>query len=271
MFDEKYEVYLADTEESRRLHYRLRYRIYCEERSYESPHQFPDGLETDEADDSASHFLVRSKETGEWLATMRLILPSPEPFPLEKVCVTAGYATGEVTRGSICELSRLGIIRHRPEDVGRVTLPGQTVVGQTNASIPEIMFGLFRAAYMLGRELGFRYCLWLSTPSMVRLLKRFQLPMRSIGEPCNFHGRRQPHVIDVEDFWERMARVTRELDPAFPERIGYVPVSHIAVDLGGGEPLNASLRDQPYPRAVNAPLGRYQVSVKTGSGDWVHA
>jgi len=47
MFDKRYEVILADTDEARRVHYRLRYQVYCMEEGFEAHDKFPDRMERD--------------------------------------------------------------------------------------------------------------------------------------------------------------------------------------------------------------------------------
>ncbi|MCG5512184.1 GNAT family N-acyltransferase [Ectothiorhodospira shaposhnikovii] len=77
MIENDYEVVVADTRETRRIHHRIRYQVYCLETGYEDPHAYPDGLERDEWDEHAIPFLVRHRPTEQWIGTMRLI-PSME-------------------------------------------------------------------------------------------------------------------------------------------------------------------------------------------------
>src|SRR3569832_697528 len=75
MNKEHFEVVLADDECSRRIHYQLRYQVFCLDTGYEDPDAFPDGEEKDEWDQNAVHFLVRERETQQWVAAMRLVIP----------------------------------------------------------------------------------------------------------------------------------------------------------------------------------------------------
>ncbi len=38
MFDDHFEVFLADTRESKEIHYSIRYQVYCEEMGFENKH-----------------------------------------------------------------------------------------------------------------------------------------------------------------------------------------------------------------------------------------
>ncbi|MDZ7752210.1 MAG: PEP-CTERM/exosortase system-associated acyltransferase [Gammaproteobacteria bacterium] len=242
MFDDRYETFLADTAEARAIHHRLRYRIYCEERSFEPHHQFPDRQERDAADDRARHLIVRARATGAWVAAMRLILPDPQPFPIQSHCSLCSHASTAIAWNRCGEISRLGIVRNGAKQTQRQGYDDES--GQQR--IPEIIFGLFRAAYTLNTEHGLEHALWMSVPALARILKRFHLPMRALGEPCDFRGIRQPYIIDVEPFWEGLCSTTRTIDPHFHISPGYVPYSALSSDLKtqkrpsqGGRP--------PYP------------------------
>ena len=62
MFDQHYEVLLADTPKSKAIHYGIRYQVYCEEMGFENKADFPQEQEFDHYDDHAAHFIVRTKQ-----------------------------------------------------------------------------------------------------------------------------------------------------------------------------------------------------------------
>ena len=53
MTNNSYEVILADTEESKSIHYNLRYQIFCMEKGFEEASKFQDKMEKDVYDDNA--------------------------------------------------------------------------------------------------------------------------------------------------------------------------------------------------------------------------
>lgn len=68
--------------------YALRYRIYCLERRFLCPSDYPSGLEIDTDDQRSAHFLARNS-TNVTVGTARLVLgDQAEPFPVEKHCST---------------------------------------------------------------------------------------------------------------------------------------------------------------------------------------
>src|ERR1044071_1518165 len=107
MFDDHFEVLLADTAWAKNIHYTLRYRVYCVQRGYENPEAFPDGRERDRYDSASAQFLVRSIESGEWLGGMRLIHLSLEDLPIKNVCEISRDLLPEIRYGQVAEASRL--------------------------------------------------------------------------------------------------------------------------------------------------------------------
>ncbi|MGZ8186120.1 MAG: GNAT family N-acyltransferase, partial [Methylobacter sp.] len=81
MFDDHFEFFLADTDESKEIHYSIRYQVYCEEMGFENKDDFPLEQEFDEYDNHSTHFIVRHKPTGHWVGAMRLIFKNGQPLP----------------------------------------------------------------------------------------------------------------------------------------------------------------------------------------------
>ena len=88
VFEEYFQIVLADTPALRDTVFRLRYQIYCMETGFERPEDFPDGLEKDAFDGRAVHSLLQHKASGDYAGTVRLVLADPrdklKPFPVER-------------------------------------------------------------------------------------------------------------------------------------------------------------------------------------------
>ena len=65
VFEEYFQIVLADTPALRDTVFRLRYQIYCMETGFERPEDFPDGLEKDAFDGRAVHSLLQHKASGD--------------------------------------------------------------------------------------------------------------------------------------------------------------------------------------------------------------
>jgi len=82
MKNNSYEVILADTEESKNIHYNLRYQIFCLEKGFEEASKCKDEMEKDIYDDNAIHFLV--KGNNRWIGSFRLVIDNSEIYPFRK-------------------------------------------------------------------------------------------------------------------------------------------------------------------------------------------
>ena len=146
MPNEHFEVVFADTESARSIHYRMRYQIYCLDRGYEDPEAFPHGEECDEWDDHSAHFLVRYRPTGEWLATMRLVLPREGQLPVVGHCNLQDDVSTRAPVTDAAEVSRLCIWP-----------AGRRLAGSGSAPGSELLTALLRAALDYSRKIGLRY------------------------------------------------------------------------------------------------------------------
>ena len=86
MFDNYFDVYLANTPEGKEEHYNLRYKVYCEEMGFEEKNDLMPGQEQDVWDEHSVHFLIRHRETGQWVGAMRMVFQQDGTLPLKESC-----------------------------------------------------------------------------------------------------------------------------------------------------------------------------------------
>jgi N-acyl amino acid synthase of PEP-CTERM/exosortase system len=114
MLPQNYDFYLADTDAGRRIHYNLRYQVYCLREQFEDPSSHPSFLEQDQYDDMSVHFIARSHATGEWLGAMRLVIAPVQRLPVSKISSTdLKHLTG-ISRKRAAEASRLCTLMPMP-------------------------------------------------------------------------------------------------------------------------------------------------------------
>lgn len=194
MFDSRYEVVLADTEESKEIHYALRYRVFCLEKRFENATRFSRQMEMDQYDSQAVHFLVRDRVTGNWIAAARLIFNSVESLPISAV---ANIEIPErLNNVVIAEFSRLLIL---------------TAFRQSQSQAlaePEILLGLIRAAreYSLGRNT--ENWVFLCRRSINRILGSVGIDMQQIGPACVHRGIRVPYLMDLNAAFDNVSLVS---------------------------------------------------------------
>lgn len=181
-FDDAYEVILADTPESRREHYRLRYQVYCLDTGFEDPARFPAGEEKDPHDAHAVHFLVRAKGSERYVAGLRLVLPQPDAvLPIQGLGILDGRSGLMAEQGRVAEVSRVC----QPRRQG-----GEASQGST-------LFGLLRAAFFYCLESDIHHLLFLIRPAMARMIGRMHIPLSPAGERCDHRGIRYPFWADL--------------------------------------------------------------------------
>lgn len=193
MFDEHFEVFLADTPESKEIHYSIRYQVYCEEMGFENKHDFPMEMEFDDYDQSAEHFIVRHKESGDWVAAMRLVISSENGLPMESHCVLHEEIDKSHFRKSV-ELSRLCVL-------GKVRKSfGENSLGKNFRRINQsIIWGILNAASEYCHTNNIRNWYFMTAPSLKKVLNRGGFKMTTIGERCNHKGERYPFRKDAVD------------------------------------------------------------------------
>lgn len=191
MFDRSYEVVLADTEAARRIHYQIRYQVYCLEKGYEDECSHSK-YERDEWDDQSVHFIVRTKQSREWIAAMRMVIPETGPLPVEQLCRVNPIATPSFSGESVAEISRMCVI-----DSHRRNMHSEPPSSRRSKSV--IMKGLLRAAAVYSQENNIPYWYFLTTPALARMINRLNVQLIKVGSACNHRGIRYPFLANLKD------------------------------------------------------------------------
>lgn len=102
--------FVVDTTNSRLARHdavRVRHRVYCVERGYETGHG---GIETDAHDTVSRHVVLRGPD-GDPVSTTRLVRHSRLGFPMEHACVPGIIDAMGLDRGITVEVSRFSLFR----------------------------------------------------------------------------------------------------------------------------------------------------------------
>jgi len=213
--DLSFEAVIADTEAARRIHYGLRYRVYCLETGFEEPSPAWRAEEKDRYDEQAVHFLIRCLTTGDWVAAARLIVRRDLPLPIETYCrldarrvAEVGTPGGEVSRLLIVRTSGLDALE---EGVAPGLRSGPRAAARWHAAQyrSEILRRLLIALVTRARELGVRELAYFLTPALQRIIQRLGIEFRVVGEPCEHRGLRYPGVSNVEAGLSALYAVSR--------------------------------------------------------------
>lgn len=216
--DSSLQICRVRSEPLKRIHFRMRYQTYCVKKNYEPRDAYPDGLERDEHDAYAEHFLVRSKacgEPGRWVGTMRLIPPRKE-------------RSSTALDASTIEVSRL--IVSDPEACGS----------------SRVLYSLCQTAQAYAVEHAYAHLSFLVRPGLARILKRHGLPIEQAGEPCDCRGVRIPYRIHAEKAREGLERWRARLGlpvPTSSPAFNYTSCRSSHISLGYSDGLRPACKN----------------------------
>lgn len=177
--------------------FRLRYRVYCEEKGFFTPEDYPNGLESDEFDDRSVHFAAFD-QNGEVAGSVRLVCHGTDGgFPYQQHCpVFAGVALP--FHGAAGEVSRLVLSR------GHRIPPGGGNTG-------TVIMSVYREMYRYSLEHGVHYWYAAMERSLVRMMGRIGVEYERIGPEVDYYGPVAPYLLELAELQRRLARVNPTL------------------------------------------------------------
>ena len=213
LYNSAFEVIPADTPALLRAAYRLRYKVYCTENSYERPGKTD--LEIDEFDQRSAHSLLYDRRNEIFIGTVRIILPSADPeeqpFPFQRLTSNRLLSgRGRANLRTAAEISRFAISK---EYRRRTHEALKNSIRQHPSLMRYITLGLLRAIIQMSMKHGITDWYAIMEPSLLRTLSGFGIYFMPIGPLVEHHGMRQPchsglHTLlekvrkHREDVWE---------------------------------------------------------------------
>lgn len=176
--------------------YRLRFQVYCKERHFIDESDCPNGYETDEFDKSALHFGAFDL-SGQIIGTVRLIFPSCEKFPVEKLCADLKFGGSMPPRTECAEISRLTISK-----LYRKRTEGEKASSYIHRVSP-IVIGLCDEIYQSCRRSAITHALALMEKPLWTLLKLQGFIFDPIGPEVDFFGKVTPYLGSALEFEKR--------------------------------------------------------------------
>ncbi len=172
----------------------LRYKVYCEERGFESPEDHPDGLERDEYDNHSVHFAAIMKQTQKIMGTIRLILHSENGFPIEQ-SFDFNKSLPPLQKEQLTEVSRLALSwQYCRELEGRLRLGPEA---------NEVVTGLVRCIIQEAFDRGITHFYAVMARGLPILLARRKIIFSQIGPAKEYHGLRAPYLWKVQDVFNK--------------------------------------------------------------------
>jgi N-acyl-L-homoserine lactone synthetase len=167
--------------------YRLRHRVFVEERGWLAAGAAGNELEQDDFDDYSCAFLLRDAASGEAAGCQRFILPERLP---------AGLTTNVERYADSLSVDFAALPLRSWSEVSRSTIAPGYRWGSGSAAVPALV-GIKYASVALAVALDRRTLFSFSDLRTARLTRRIGIRLDRIGEPVAFHGRRAPFRMDV--------------------------------------------------------------------------
>ncbi|WP_295438496.1 PEP-CTERM/exosortase system-associated acyltransferase [uncultured Thiodictyon sp.] len=195
---------LADTAAARRLHHQVRFKVFCEDTGFENPDAFPMQAEHDRYDPYARHFIVWDRQQRQCAGAMRLVDASRTRLPSEELVGTPLRGLAE-RRPHAVEFSRLCILKDyrqtvQAEQYGWYQPAGQSASDGYGALFRQfdndVFLRLLRASLAWSPDI--RYCYFIVTAALSRVLTRFGIALTRVGREIEHRGTRIPFRYDVE-------------------------------------------------------------------------
>ncbi|UEX77367.1 acyl-homoserine-lactone synthase [Sediminicurvatus halobius] len=203
--------YLADTRESRQIHYRIRYQVYCERKGFEDNAVLRKrGLERDAYDGHALPFIFRDEHDERWRGTARLVIRGASRLPIEEMGALPGDFCSQHAPGSVAELSR----------VAALTPPTSHGHGRW-----ELLKTTLGSVLVCAQQFGIGELLFLITPSLARVVRGLGIPMRPVGHPVRHRGERRAFASCVPEALESLAELDVRPSLDFCSRLRDAPYS----------------------------------------------
>ena len=221
-FLQSFEVIPALEDAQREQVYRIRHDVYCRDLGWEPIRD--DGREVDAFDAHSLHCLLRTRESGAPVGCTRLILARPDDpgrhLPFEDSC--SGVLDreladpAEMPRGSMCEVSRLAVLkgfrRRKGEEAVAVSVSDEDFMPQGGEDrFPFIPISLYLGVVAIARHLDVEHLFVLTEPRLARHFARIGFPIRAIGGPVDHHGIRVPSLLSSSQLVQGLRPMMRPL------------------------------------------------------------
>lgn len=187
----------------------MRYEVYCLECNFLLPEDYPDGVETDEHDETAAHFYAFDHEE-QLVGYVRLVQPDTQArFPFQRHCnLSSGVELA--TPHEAAEISRLMVRRdYRRRQSG--SLCG--VTAQQNAAAfsgdrrhqaPGVLLNLYRQMYQYCLANNVRFWYAAMERTLARSLAQFGFHFVPIGPATDYYGPVAPYLADLRKLEEQV-------------------------------------------------------------------
>lgn len=240
-----FEIVMADTPELKKIVYRIRYQVLCEEERIPGFDQslYPDALEKDAYDDHSVHALLKHRSSERYIATVRLVLPCAQnidkTFPLESHFQLHNdfFLKHDILRKETAEISRFLILsefqRRKGDWYYQETKKNEADTQDKSSSATQkakerrntvnITLVLTAAIVRMCVRHGIKNWLSFINPAFNRLLSYSGLGFTAIGPLVEYHGLRQPYFVKLDEILDRTFKDHHDVWEVLTDHGKYMP------------------------------------------------
>jgi N-acyl amino acid synthase of PEP-CTERM/exosortase system len=197
--------------------FRLRYRVYCEEKGFLPAEDYPQGIETDEFDENAVHFIVYGDDRSP-VGYMRIIDGQDgHGFPMIAHGMTVNDDFEFPPKDGVMEISRM-IVRsdyrheYRPANDGP-TSSDLPLPNAKNAS-DLVQYRLLRLMYQHAMREDSRWICAAMEPTLHRKFRMMGIPFAQIGPSGEYFGEVRPYAMNLQE-------MEAVLEERFPQTMAF--------------------------------------------------
>jgi len=195
----------------------IRYCVYCEELKKLSPKSATELQETDDWDSDSTHILLFHKTENKPIGNARVISIdqcSEKKLPIELYYQSAfDFTNAEIKslrEGKMGEISRMALLsdfrrRQCDRDYSVDTVDKHVDPNNRRFPVNYLPMCLAYASIALLIEQQLDYGVALMEPRLAKLLVRFGIKLKQIGQPIDHFGLRAPFLIFPEDTYQNLS------------------------------------------------------------------
>jgi len=224
---------VEDMQDLKKL-YRLRYEVYCVQKGFLDPADYPDKCETDIFDKHALQFGAFD-HSGHALGTLRLIKNSEAGFPMLTHCKINVLEDVLQKSGEISRLAVSKMIRKRVGDGEYGMAVDGGMLDEKPKSLtqhnkrqhrPDIVVGLYKSLYQESKRAGISHWLAVMEPGLLKLLKRFYFNFEPIGPEVDYYGIVRPYMVSLESIEDQVYHSSKDFYASFVDGLPPELIKH---------------------------------------------
>lgn len=214
--------------------YQLRYDVYCLQKGFLDPENYPEQTEIDDFDAHSLHFGTFD-DLGNALGTIRLVKKSKKGLPMLDHCeidISEDLLEGA---GEISRLAVSKIIRKRREDtqygianddIPIDEMPKIHPTDNGRRHRPDIVIGLYKCLYQESKKQGITHWVAAMEPGLLKLLKRFYFDFYPIGPEVDYYGAVRPYMVSLESIEDKVYESSKEFYAYFTKGLPSKYIRH---------------------------------------------